>query len=124
MNLPLVRDRTVTVGLPVGGGPAVIGVALRDMEATKQRLKAWMGNFGGSNVWIFAGDVSLAQAEKIVQSSQGEIIDCVAAVSGNAITDVSLDSNVRRLTVYFEGNNAAGQTQSVSLKIEEYFAEA
>jgi hypothetical protein len=119
----LQRERTLTVGLPNGQGPAVIPVQLRDMEAGKQRVEAWIGNFGGSNVWIFSGDVSLKEAENIVARGAGELIDCVMALSGSVATSTDLDENTHRLTVFFEGKNEAGQTQSVSLKIEEYFRE-
>lgn len=112
------RQRIQTVAIPNNAGPAVIGVNLgAPSEVAERTLEAWIGNFGSSNVWIFEGDVTQAQCEAEV-TKEG-LVDCLIALTEAGPVKCGLDKDCRKVTVFFEHKNEAGQVQAVCLKVRE-----
>lgn len=96
-------------------------------------LEAWISNFGGSNVYIFEGDKTLAECENTVQRlgverevkgeeikevirpSSGKI-DCLMPLTGSGPTIIAVNLDSPRLTIYFEAKNESGQVQTVCIR--------
>jgi hypothetical protein len=116
------RTRLTTIGLANNAGPLVKVHEFHDMGAEKD-LEAWIGNFGSSNVYVFEGELSLAQCEARVKVAEVGAIDCILALTEAGPIRGSLEDNARRVTVYFEAKNESGQTQAVCLKIYEYYTD-
>lgn len=106
-----------TVAIKNLEGPVAIEVQMPGNGSSKRRLEAWIGNFGGSNVYVFEGQVSLGDCEKEV--SQGGLVDCLVSLTGSGPVNVPFDDDATHLTFFFEAKNEAGQTQSVSMKVLE-----
>jgi hypothetical protein len=109
--------RVEVVGLIQGQGPAVIPFQLISTDLTVMDLEAWMSNFGGSNVYIYEGILSLKQCEQDVKG--GGELGCVLVLPESGPVSAPLDDSCRELTVYFEGTNNSGQTQAVCIKTTE-----
>jgi len=112
------REDVKTYAIPNNVGPAVIMAALgTPSEVAHREVEAWIGNFGSSNVWLFEGEMTLEQCVAEV-SKEGEI-DCLAALTEAGPITFNLDDDCRKITVFFEHKNEAGQVEAVCLKVRE-----
>lgn len=118
--------RTFTLGLPNNGGPAVEHLAVPHARVSCARaVEGWISNFGGCNVYLFEGELSLAQCQERVEGEQGSPfeslsqIDCLMILSGSGPVSTPMSTDTTKLTVFFEGKNESGQIQGVGLKLVE-----
>jgi uncharacterized metal-binding protein len=112
------RVRIVHVSMPNGDGNDIIPIELGVSMAGEVQLAAWMSNFGGCNVHILDGEPSQKEAEEIIQSA-GVKGDILMTVTGAGESDIPIDLNQQKVSVYFEGVNEAGITQVVAIEIRE-----
>lgn len=113
-----VSDRTLTVGLPNNTGPASIPIPLNLPDVGKGEVIAWIGNFGGSNVYLFEGYRSLADCQNQLADDTVGTVDCIMALSYAGPTRAPLPDDCRSyVTVFFEAANDSGQTQTVTMRI-------
>ena len=80
-------------------------------------LESWIGNFGGSNVYIFDGDLRLDECQARILGQRTALVDCLLAVTGSGVCKTCLPDDVSRLTVFFEAVNNSGQNQTVQLRV-------
>lgn len=118
-----VREVTYSHGLATGLGPAVQYLKLNLADQSVGELEAWISNFGASNVWIFEGQLTLAECQgRITPAAAGGRIDGFV-VTGSGNSRWSLTEDARMVTVFFEAMNGSGQTQGVGILVREYLAE-
>lgn len=127
-------QRLSTYALQNNAGPEVLSHELSNATGQRRiRLEAWISNFGGSNVYLFEGDLTLSECEnrvhrvrtivegageetkETIKNTNGKI-DCLMPLTGSGplAIDVTLDNP--RVTIFFEGKNESGQVQTVCIR--------
>lgn len=106
-----------------GSGPAVDTFKLKVPNIynfpikKRPRLQAWLSNFGGSNVYILEGALTLDEAQSYIENGK---LDCLLSVTGNGPVEVDFP-DVSVVTVFWEALNASGQTETVTIRVyDEY----
>lgn len=112
------HEQVYTVGLPTGQGPAVIAKDINLPDFGDFEITAWIGNFGGSNVYLIAGKVSMGDAQNMLTDATDRL-DVLCCLTGTGPVRVPLPDNFRSVTIFYEGANASGQTQAVTFVISE-----
>lgn len=116
----LIRERVQTVILPTGSGPAAVKFETFAASHAALAIRAWQGQAGVSNVYLFETVLSLAQCQQKLTDSAGQLDGVCLAGSGGPV-EWRPDQDVSQYTVFFEANNASGQTQAVTIVVVEGF---
>lgn len=117
----VISDKTYTVGLPTGSGPAVMPIPLSLPDQGDGQVEAWIGNFGSSNAYVMPGNVPLAQAQSQLSDDTVGMIDCLMALTSAGPVRRGFDiTDIRSLTVFFETQNTSGQTEAVTVRVIVY----
>lgn len=112
----MIRSRVDNIALPSGSGNDAYPMDLRLNEAGEYILEAWISNFGGANVHILEGQLSLTECEQIVKSAGKK--DMLMTVTGTGPVFVPYGGDSQKITVYFEGVNESGLTQVVTVELK------
>lgn len=110
-------ERSWTVTLQSGAGPQVVtipDVAKPGGDPTLE-MEAW-GAVNGCNVYIFDGDITLAEAQQRV-GGNGKM-DCLLTVPKGGVGCVRVPGDIAgRLTVFFD--TALAQLQAITVRLRE-----
>lgn len=108
-------ERVKTHLLASGAGPAVFASDLQKGNYSGPLgLEAWISNFGGSNVHICRSNLTLSQAQDLLESG---ISDLLMTVTASGPSRIYLPDDVEIITVLFEAINTSGQYQAVTTRV-------
>jgi hypothetical protein len=114
----LISDRVYNVCLgPSGAAQLAVPVPLNRPDTGDAVVTAWTNNEPAANSVYLVRDVQAAG--DIQPKLLTGLSDILMTVIDSPCT-VSLDDDVRTVTVYFEGNNAAAISQVVTLRVRVF----
>lgn len=111
------QERVQVVNQQAGQAPIATVLQLVSTDMTEIELEAWISGGGPSSVYIFEEALTLAQCEEIVHEVTNPV-NCIMVV-GSGKVHCPMRSDVKVITVYFEGKNEGTITKAACIKTIE-----
>lgn len=111
-----VQTRIQTVNQQSGEAALACVLQLPSTDMTEMEIETWCTN-GNPNIYIFEEELNKEQCENLIKKPENPV-NCLACIAGGR-AHFPIRSDLRVITVFFEGKNEATITRAISVKTIE-----